>query len=231
MDERKPSFDPKIADQKPPQRFETFFEEPYAELKRVLVTLAKDNQEILDLGSNTGNSEAIVDKLASGNHITCVDINAQALQKLKGRKLTRTSVEIIQADANQYLAQAQENSADLIILNATLHEINPPNEQATYLEGLFGQIKRCLRVNGVVLIGDYYYPDMVPDEEVAAYMEQQRREIGHADLREKFVKPDLLAQKASEYGFKTEYANEIQAVKGIDRKYYIYVLRKEEKSD
>ena len=87
-----------------------------------------------------------------------------------------------------------------------------------------------LKDGGRVILGDYYYPDSVSDEEVAAYMAYQQATINHADPREKFVKPELIAQKAQEHGFSIELSDEMQAVKEIDRKYSIFVLKKEPKS-
>lgn len=205
-------------------KYQTYFKKPYEELEKTLSEV-ECASSILDLGSNSGTIASILDKYDLHCYVHCVDIDKIALKQIDKNSYKTTGVKIHHADANEFLSESYLNDLDYIILNATLHEINNPEDQRSYLSYFFEECKSKLNDNGKIIIGDYYYADDVSDEAVKEYMQQQMREINHADSREKFVKPSLIREVAEELGFCIEKEIEIPAVEGIDRRYYNIIIR------
>ncbi len=208
-------------------KFETFFDAPYNEIKDALKDVVKPGQRVLDLGANKGNLEDYMDSLGGSVTVECVDTDEQALEELGAKQFENLEIQIIPSDANELIESHSEGAVDVVLVNATLHEINTPADQRAYLAHFFERMRAILRQDGKVVVGDYYYPDSVTDEEVASFMEYQLKAINHADTRDKFVKPELLCEVGQEGGFLVEQQKEIRAVKEIDRRYYIVVLRKQ----
>ncbi len=81
--------------------------------------------------------------------------------------------------------------------------------------------------DGHVLIGDYYYADSVTDEEVERFKKYQLEAIGHADSREKFVKPgEIVAAVERSKKYKVAEHKTMPAVEGIDRFFYLFTLER-----
>ncbi len=207
-------------------KYQTLFEVPYQELKKALDKYILDGQTVMDLGCNNGNLEVEIDNIKNGCTIYAVDFDAKALKELELRKFKTSKVEVINSDINIFLKNDVRKDIDAVVLSATLHEINTPSDQENYLLDLFKNLCGRLNPRGVIIIGDFYYPDNISDEDVKSYMVQQLREIGHADARNKFIKPELIKSVADRTGFSIEYSNEFRAIKEIDRKYVVTVLRK-----
>lgn len=219
----------KLNDDGADSKFEVFFDAPYAEIKAAMSRHIKSGFNILDIGANQGNLEDYLENSGGQYQIQCVDIDAQALDKLDQKQYQNIETSIVQSDANSFI-ENYEGIADqnAILLNATLHEINSPADQRQYLEQLFAKARAILKADGIIIIGDYYYPDDVTDVEVARFTEYQKKAINHADARNKFVKPELIEEVAADSGFNVEEAKEIRAVQEIDRRYYVIVLKRKE---
>ena len=215
--------------EQPESKYEAFLEAPYKKFKEILPKMLQPGQKIIDIGSSLGNIESYIDNLGIDCDITCIDIDQEALNKLKSKEFHHVKTLVVNSEANAFIDNLpNEEKADLVILNATLHEINTPEDQRNYLTIMLAKLRDHLTENGRVIIGDYYYPDELSDEEVNEYIDFQARTINHADARNKFVKPDLLKEVASEVGFDIEDLGEdteIRAVKQIDRRYYVVSLK------
>jgi SAM-dependent methyltransferase len=207
-------------------KYEVFLETPYALLKKTILKWVKPGSRILDLGAYEGRLEDYLEEKGGRYIVECVDVDAEALRILKAKKYENVEANAIHADANQYLEDHQgSNDTDAIFLSAVLHEINDPLNQSGYLKHFFEKAKSILGPEGIIIIADLYYPDSVSDEEVENFREYQLRVINHADPRNKFVRPELIKIMAEENGFSVELFKEIRAVKEIDRRYYVIILK------
>lgn len=207
-------------------KFETFFDEPYNQIKEVMGRQIKDGDRIIDLGSNIGNLEDHLDSLSRQYQVECVDSDQASLDILSGKQYDNLQINSHCQDANEYMAQYNGEPVDVILLNATLHEINTPADQAAYLDDFLGKAGKALKAGGKIIVGDYYYPPDVTDAQVDAYKAYQLATINHADSRDKFVAPKLLKQRAEANGYTVEDPLDIQAVKQINRRYYTMVMTK-----
>jgi len=207
-------------------KYEVFFDRPYALVKEAMAKYIESGNHLVDIGVNQGNLEDFLE--TKGKYtVDCVDVEEEAISKLKAKNYQNIEINPTVGDANEYIDN-YESQANVILINATLHEINNPADQRAYLEHFLGKAKGMLGEDGRIIIGDYYYPDHVTDEEVAGFIEYQKKAINHADAREKFVRPELIKEMAVRFGFELEHFEEIRAVEEIDRRYYVIVLKKAE---
>jgi len=207
-------------------KYEVFLEVPYALLKKTILRWVKPGSRVLDLGAYEGRLEDYLEEKGGRYIVECVDVDIAALKTLKSKKYENVAARTTHADANQYIEEHQgSNDADTIFLSAVLHEINNPFGQRVYLKKFFERTKSILRPGGIIIIADLYYPDSITDEEVDKFREYQKRIINHADARNKFIKPELIKETAEENGFSVESFEEIRAVKEIDRRFFVFVLR------
>ncbi len=213
------------------ERFQTFFEEPYKEVKKAIAENIKDGFRIIDLGCGEGGPEEEINLKFKKCIVYCIDQDKKSLETLKNKKFENVSVEIIEKDANEFLNETALQDIDVILINAVLHEINDPSSRKLYLKVFFKIFNRILKEGGKVILGDYFYPSEVSDKEVEEFIEYQKKEIGHADKRNKFVGPEILKKTAGKEGFKVSYFNDIRAVKEINRRYYCLVLERVLKED
>lgn len=202
------------------------FNRPYEELSNVLKQVITKSCKIVDIGCNDGKIEEYIDLIGILNDVCCVDINYEALKKLKKKEFHFIKVRAINTDANIFLKESKNEKFDLVIINNTLHEINTPENQADYLDNFFKNIKNITKINSTIVLADHYYPEYLSDEEVNHYIQEQYKKIKHASCREEFILPELLKNKIEENGYFIKYSNDIRAVNEIDKHYYIFVIKK-----
>lgn len=212
--------------EKKQSKFEIFYDAPYKELKKALSKYIGNNSKVIDIGAYQGNLEDFLDNTGKNYDIKCVDADVKALEFLKAKKYKNLKITVVQSDANEFIErEAPNGNNDAIMLSATLHEINNIYDQNGYLNNFMSKTKGLLNKNGIIIIGDFYYPENVPKEEFEAFREYQKKAIDHADNRNKFINPELIKTVSKEMGFVVEYFKEIRAVKEIDRRYYVIVLK------
>jgi len=152
---------------------------------------------IIDLCSNNGTAMPVLAGIYPEASVLCVDQDADALAKVDGAGMR---VETLCMDANDFLRSCSGRKVDLIICIAGLHEINDHTRQMLYLTSeFFPAVANMLRPDGLLLIGDYYYPPFLGDGEVNAYIEALRERMGHGDERRKFIDPQDLIAAATKY--------------------------------
>ena len=204
--------------------FECFSPAIYVELKAALNQYANPGSKILDIGSNEGNIEAYLYSLGQFD-IDAVDIDTAAIEVLAAKSFRNITVNAVASDANDYL-KSYSGTVDMVLSSASIHEINNPENQKAYLEWFFSRLHQILNPGGIAVIGDLYFPDHVPEDEVEHFRIYQLLVMHHASNRREFVKPELIDDVASRHGFQLQIKKEIRAVKEIDRRYYVIVLEK-----
>jgi SAM-dependent methyltransferase len=215
--------------------FAEFFSGVYKIVSEKILEHLKNGDHVLDLGCQKGFLEVEISFKKKDCIILGVDIDNVAVNRFNEYNSTNiipkviennNSISAIVCDANNYLASSLKKEFDFILINATLHEINDAENREDYLTDFFHKLYQTAKPGGKLVIGDYFYPPEISDEDVNDFMEHQLETIGHADAREKFVDPELLREKAEEAGLRVlEYEN-IRAVKEIDRRYYLFVFEK-----
>lgn len=223
--------DMQVGDPPEGSKFETHFEEPYKVIKYILTDHVADGSFLIDIGANVGNLEDYLDQTKVGIRALCIDNDPEALGQLSSKKFNTLQAEPILSDANDFIDRYDGLPADVLLMNTTLHEICNPDQQAEYLRHLFSRVNSMVKPDGKAIFGDYFYSPDVSDDDVAAYMEQQMREINHADARGKFVDPKLLMKVAKECGYDARRFSSIAAATGIDRLYYAYVFQRMSQED
>jgi SAM-dependent methyltransferase len=202
-------------------KYEIFYNRLYQNFHTVLRETIKKASEVLDIGCNDGPIEEALKDLNISFH--CLDLDANALQRLAARNLP--GITIYDTDANAFMKKNNMN-LDAITLSATLHEINDNNNQEEYMRRFFNNAKHLLKPEGKIIIGDFYYPKTLKAEDIKGFMEYQYAEIKHADPAHYFVSPAIIRKTAEESGFKIALYKNMRAVKEINRRYYIMVLER-----
>lgn len=207
-------------------KYQDFLKEPYDEMITLISEWIKSGNRILDIGANNGNLEDVINQRFDGCIVYCIEGDKDVIRDLKSKNYNKIKVEVINECINEFLLKTDIANIDVILTNNTIHEINDVKNQASYLEGFFGAIRRILKKDGIVIMGDLYYPPYLKEADVESYRQYQKSKIDHADSREKFVSPILVEKKARENDFTVVYKKEIRAVREIDRRYYSFVLVK-----
>ena len=206
--------------------FESQFPPAYIEITKAVNRYIANGDVIFDIGCNNGNLDDVINEKFSNCTIHAVDIDRASLEKIKTDQFKKNKIIVINKDANGLLSNPPVSKVDVVLINATLHEINNPEKREFYLTDFFRKVSNVLKDGGRLIIGDYFYPPALSDESVNAYVEKQMKEIGHADARDKFVPPSMLQEFGRKAGFNIVYTKDIQAVPEIDRRYVVTVFSK-----
>ena len=146
---------------------------------------------ILDIGCGTGLEIAAVLDVAPNAHLTCVDLSADMLDKLK-EKYPRDSVETIQAS---YLAlDFGEARYDAALSSMTLHHLLPNEKLPLYRRLLAG-----LRPGSLYIEGDYIVSPAKMDRFLAQYRSlppQMKQGRYHVDIPLSLAVQTSLLEKA-----------------------------------
>lgn len=203
-------------------RFDSFYAAPYALLEKAIKKHIKNKWIILDMGCGDGVIEELISKHHQGCVIHCVDFSAEELAKLK--EYPETEIVKHHSDIHEFL-KTNQIKFNAIVVNTVLHEINTPSDQSNYMRTFYDLCHQNMLEGGKLIIGDHYFPPEVPDDLVKEFRKFQLASIGHADLREKFVNPEIILTQVR--GFRFMHQKEIVSGKGIDRRYYVFVLERE----
>lgn len=206
-------------------KYQLFSPRIYEEMQAVLASNVTPGSKILDLGPYEGNNEIFLDGLGLKVDIDCVDIDKEALEVLATEEFQNITVSITHADGNEFLANYTKQ-VDIVLSSASIHELNNPKSQWSYMNWFFSRANEVLVPGGKVVIGDLYFPDWIPDEVVEEFRKWQWEAIKHASSREEFVFPELIEETAQANGFELVSKKEIRAMREIDRRYYVFVLQK-----
>lgn len=223
----------KPAEQAKKPDFEDFFMACYGELTHALRENISDDSQVLDIGCGIGSAERKINIMKQGCIITCVDSDPKAIEEMWKLQDSLSEnghgngLDVIREDANEFLKETTLKNQDTVLMAAVLHEINNINDRKNYLKTLLTQLSAVTALGGKVIIADYYYADGASDEDVARFMAYQQEVIGHADKRERFVKPEELLRAVEGSDFKVLDNQVMRAVQEIERYFYIITLEKE----
>jgi len=206
-------------------KYQLFSPRIYEEMQAVLASNVTPGSKILDLGPYEGNNEIFLDGLGLKVDIDCVDIDETALKVLAAKEFQNITVNIVHEDGNEFLRN-YDKQVDLVLSSASIHEMNNPRNQWSYMNWFFAEANRVLVPGGKVVIGDLYFPDSISDEVVEEFRKWQWEAIHHASSREQFVYPEMIEETALSHGFELVSKKEIRAMREIDRRYYVFVLQK-----
>lgn len=124
------------------------------------------------------------------------------------------------------LYKKDNSNFDLIIINASLHELWI-GEKIKYWNKLFGKLLKILEPGGIIYIGDYYYGEDIDDEKWAKYLQTLNDTVGHADPIDRFYKPDIIVKTIiSNHNVKMVKYSEIRVSDIIKRYFYGILVEK-----
>jgi SAM-dependent methyltransferase len=213
--------------------YEDYFINCYGEVTHEIRDIVPDQGQVLDLGCGRGSAERKIETMKRGCFVTCVDSDRKSIAEMFDlkEKLSESDrgneLDIVLSDANIFLQETNLVGQDTVLVVAVLHEINDIEHRREYLTTLLERLSRVTKPGSKVLIADYYYDDSVSDEEVEQFKEYQLEAIGHADAREKFVKPEEIIEAVEGSDFTIPKPHkQMLAVEGIKRYFYLLTLER-----
>jgi hypothetical protein len=112
---------------------------------------------------------------------------------------------------------------DLIICNASCHQIIKSFPDLQRIFAISGSI---LNNEGVALVGDYYYPEDLSEEEVEEDRKWIKNETGQTPTpRSGFITRNEMEIILKNSGFDCEYVREVRANRDISIIYYLFHLK------
>lgn len=206
-----------------------FYREPYKLFEEAVLKHIPENSRILDIGCGEGVLPRLLDNAGTSAHIYCVDINPDALRKIRQVSYPHVRIDAFCEDAARFLdLDSSLTGLDVIVCHAALHELSRPEDHGSYADWFFQCISGRLRPKSIFILGDYHYiQGSALDEDVSAFIDAQKRKIGHADQPEKFMDPVLLRKTAIRRGFDILAYHEQLADKDFGKRfYYLAVMSK-----
>jgi SAM-dependent methyltransferase len=202
-------------------KFEGYFVDTYSMLEQVLREEFRDDMSILDLGSGNCTVASLIDRHHKDCFIYCLDNDPNAFKDIP-EMTNNTGISTYPEDANKFM-DCLTPEFDAISIHAALHHMSDPMDHEGYVRRLLTKCNSGLREEGLLLIGDYYFPVHVSDEEVEMIRQRQLAKIGHADPREMFVDPTIILKAAEKWEVKRYFNFRIEP--DVDKRYYLMILK------
>lgn len=191
-------------------------------IKEEFSSSEKSEIKMLEIGCGTGLTSQKILKADPRIVLTAIDnveyIAEQTMKRFAEQGETRLN--ILSADALQYLKQQPENSYDAILSALVLH--NCPDE---YRDQVFAEVFRTLKKGGVFVNVDKIAQDDAGEHEKALSWQLEEFKkfngLGHPELNEKWTQHYLDDEKPGIVLFENEYENVLKSV-GFSRIHHVY---------
>ncbi|MFZ2653755.1 MAG: class I SAM-dependent methyltransferase [Victivallales bacterium] len=194
---------------------------------------AKPDLKVLDIGCGDGWTAEFISNFAKGRYFG-IDSSAESIKKLEQRvpessglkvKGVAGSAEwIISPKSGKQIEEFLEGKPDLIVCNASCHQIRKSYPD---LRKIFAAASSVLEQDGTFLVGDYYFPEDMTEDEVEEDRNWIKTETGQTPTpRTGFIVRNEMELILESSGFISDTAREIRGNRDIRILYYLFVSRK-----
>ncbi len=216
--------------------FNTSYSKAYALFSFALSDYLKHSGpglKVLDIGCGDGWTAEFISNFAKGNYLG-IDPSEESIRKLMKRVpassgLTVTGIAdsaewITDPKARKQIEKSLGGRPDLVICNAACHQIRKSYPD---IRLLFASASSILKQDGTFMVGDYYFPEDMTDEEVEEDMNWIKNETGQTPTpRSGFIARNEMELLLDSSGFISDTARELRANRDIRIIYYLFVSRK-----
>ncbi|HCE43950.1 MAG TPA: hypothetical protein DET40_10415 [Lentisphaeria bacterium] len=216
--------------------FNSSYSKAYALFSFVLsdyLKQVKSDLKVLDIGCGDGWTAEFVSNFAKG-HYFGIDSSAESIRKLEERVpensglkvtgVTESAEWIVNPKSCREIEKFLGGKPDLIICNAACHQIRKSYPD---LRKVFAAASSILKQDGTILVGDYYFPEDMTQDEVEEDRNWIKNETGQTPtLRSGFIIRNEMELILESAGFISDTAREIRANRDISIIYYLFVSRK-----
>jgi hypothetical protein len=114
-------------------------------------------------------------------------------------------------------------SPDIVICNTSCHQIT---KSCPDIRRIFASAGLSMNRNGTLLVGDYYYPEDMSEEEVEEDRNWIKNSTGQTPTaRSGFITRSEMELVLKSAGFESKGAREVRANRDISIIYYLFQLR------
>ncbi len=204
------------------------------ELKRVL-KLIKQPLKVLDVGCGTGYTVNVMIATKTKGTYLGIDTSEQSLAILENKKKNSHNMSLkticcsAQALLNKtngdHILKKLGTKPNLIVCNASFHQIN---KTFPHIELLIKAFHKLLRKDGIIILGDYFYPEHLSKAQISKSRQWIRKQIGQNPTKASgFLSPNTISKMLTSVGFSIKTANICRANDVIDLNYYIVRCNKD----
>jgi SAM-dependent methyltransferase len=216
--------------------FNSSYSKAYALFSLTLSSILKKTKRplnILDIGCGDGWTAEFIAGADIGGTYLGIDTSEESIKKLNRRipyerKLKVSGV----VESAEWLALPEASceirkmlggAPDIIICNTACHQIRKSYPD---IYKIFAASGFSMGKDGILLVGDYYYPEDLADDEVETDRNWIKSTTGQTPTpRTGFITRSEMELILKNAGFASEYVKEVRANRDISLIYYLFQLK------
>lgn len=222
--------------------FNSYYSKAYALFSLTLSNILKKSKKplrILDIGCGDGWTAELIAGAGIGGTYLGVDISEESIRKLRKRipyerklkiyGLVESAAWIASPEASCEIRKMIGGIPDIIICNTACHQIR---KSYSDLYKVFAATGFSMNKDGILLVGDYYYPEDMSNDEVEEDRNWIKKNTGQTPTsRSGFITRSEMELILKNAGFVSENVKEVRANRDISIIYYLFRLKINLKKD
>ncbi len=216
--------------------FNSSYSKAYALFSFVLsgiLNKSKRPLRILDIGCGDGWTAEFIAGADVGGTYLGIDTSEESIKKLKIRIPYERKLKVSgMVESAEWIALPETSceirkmlggTPDIIICNTACHQIR---KSYSDIYKIFAASGFSMGKDGILLVGDYYYPEDLVEEEVEEDRNWIKNTTGQTPTpRSGFITRSEMELILKNAGFATEYVKEVRANRDISLIYYLFQLK------
>jgi len=216
--------------------FNSSYSKAYALFSLVLSNILKKSHRplrILDIGCGDGWTAEFIAGADIGGTYLGIDTSEESIKKLNNRipyerklkvsGMMESAGWLVSPESSCEIHKMLGGTPDIVICNTACHQI-----RKTYpdLYRIFAATGFSMNKGGILLVGDYYYPEDLADDEVEEDRNWIKTTTGQTPTpRSGFITRSEMELILKNSGFESEYVREVRANRDISIIYYLFQLK------
>lgn len=216
--------------------FNSSYSKAYALFSLVLSNILKKTKRplrILDIGCGDGWTAEFIAGADIGGTYLGIDTSGESIKKLNRRLpyemklkvsgMVESAEWLISPEASCEIRNMIGGAPDIIICNTSCHQIR---KSCPDLHRIFAATGFSMNKDGILLVGDYYYPEDLADQEVEEDRNWIKNTTGQTPTpRSGFITRSEMELILKNAGFESQDVREVRANQDISIIYYLFQLK------
>lgn len=216
--------------------FNTSYSKAYALFSMILSDILKKSKHplrILDIGCGDGWTAEFIAGANIGGTYLGIDTSEESIKKLNRRipyerklkvsGMVESAEWLVSPESSCEIRKILGGIPDIIICNTACHQIR---KSYPYIYKIFAASGLSMNKDGILLVGDYYYPEDLSDDEMELDRIWIKNNTGQTPTpRSGFIPRTEMELVLKNAGFETEDVREVRANRAISIVYYLFRLK------
>lgn len=216
--------------------FNSSYSKAYALFSLTLSNILKKSKKplrILDIGCGDGWTAEFIAGADIGGTYLGIDTSGESIKKLNKRipyerklkvsGMVESAAWLVSPEASCDIRKMLGGPPDIVICNTACHQIR---KSYSDLYRVFAATGFSMNKDGILLVGDYYYPEDMSDDEVDEDRNWIKNTTGQTPTpRSGFITRSEMELILKNAGFSFEYIKEVRATRDISIIYYLFQLK------